>query len=106
MRSRRAPRGIADAIASLSDQLAPATLLGDVQRVWDAAAGPALAPRATPTAARDGVVTLTCESAVWAQELTLMGPALVERLNAALGDPRVTSVRCSAAPPGGWARGG
>jgi predicted nucleic acid-binding Zn ribbon protein len=97
---------VALAVGDLADRLTPATLLGDVQRVWEAAAGPALAPRATPTAARDGVVTLTCESAVWAQELTLMQAALVDALNAALGDVRVTGIRCSAAPPGAWARGG
>ena len=45
-------------------------------------------PRPSPPAERDGVVTVTCASAVWAQELDLMAPELVARLNAALGAAR------------------
>lgn len=104
MRRRRVPRPAASALEALTREVAPASLLADVQQAWPAAAGPALAGRATPTAARAGVVTLTCESAVWAQELTLMGPELVSRLNAVLGDERVLSVTCGAAPGPGWSR--
>ena len=35
---------------------------------------------------RDGLVTIACRSAVWAQELDLLGPDLVARLNRALGE--------------------
>jgi predicted nucleic acid-binding Zn ribbon protein len=35
-------------------------------------------------AERDGVVTIACRSATWAQELDLLGPQLLERLNEAL----------------------
>jgi hypothetical protein len=35
---------------------------------------------------------------VWAQELDLMGPAIVERLNAALERGSVTRLRCVAMP--------
>jgi predicted nucleic acid-binding Zn ribbon protein len=48
------------------------------------------------------VLTVTCASAVWAQELDLMGPELVERINAALGTDAVRSLRCSSAPARGW----
>jgi len=104
VKKRRMPRSAAGALESLTQRVAPASLLADVQRAWPAAAGPALAARATPTAAHAGVVTLTCESAVWAQELTLMGPELATRLNTALGDERVLSVRCGAAAGAGWSR--
>lgn len=104
MRRRRTPRPASAALEALTREVAPASLLADVQRAWPVAAGPALAGRATPTAARDGVVTLTCESAVWAQELTLMGPDLVARLNAVLGDSRVLSVTCGAAAGRGWSQ--
>jgi predicted nucleic acid-binding Zn ribbon protein len=50
------------------------------------------------------VLTITCRSAVWAQELDLMGPEVVARLNEALGRDAVTALRCSAAPPRAWAR--
>jgi predicted nucleic acid-binding Zn ribbon protein len=50
------------------------------------------------------VVVVTCSSSVWAQELTLMAPDLVDRLNAALGGENVRELRCRAAPAGAWAK--
>jgi predicted nucleic acid-binding Zn ribbon protein len=88
------PRSAASALETLTQTIAPASLLADVQRAWAQAAGEALAARATPSAARAGIVTLRCESAVWAQELSLMAPQLTARLNAVLGDQRVLEVRC------------
>ena len=103
---RRAPRPAGLAIGSLVDGLAPLTLLSEVQRVWPAVAGDVVAAEATPTAERGGTLTITCRSAVWAQELDLMGPDLCARLNAALGREAVTGLRCSAAPPRSWAKEG
>jgi predicted nucleic acid-binding Zn ribbon protein len=105
---RRAPRPLAIAIEALTGRLAPATLLGDVQRVWEQAAGPAIAREAAPVSERAGTVTLVCSSAVWMQEIDLMGPGLVAQLNALLGGERVKGVRCVATtgrrgPPGGRA---
>jgi predicted nucleic acid-binding Zn ribbon protein len=92
--SRRAPRPLAAAIGPLQDALAPATLLADVQRAWPAVAGPAIAREAMPTAARGGVLTIACSASVWAQELDLMAPLLLERLNAAIDGPKVERLRC------------
>jgi predicted nucleic acid-binding Zn ribbon protein len=93
---RRAPRPLQIAIDELTTRLAPATLLGDVQRVWESAAGPAIAGEAAPVSERGGTVTLQCSSAVWMAEIDLMGPALVQRLNELLGAQRVSAVRCVA----------
>jgi predicted nucleic acid-binding Zn ribbon protein len=93
---RRAPRSLQLALAELTDELAPATALGDVQRVWSTTVGPSIAAQAQPTAERGGVVTVACAASVWAQELDLMGPQIVERLNAALGDRSVHKLRCVA----------
>ena len=93
---RRAPRPIGGAIEALTQRLAPATLLADVQRVWEQAAGPAIAEAAQPVSERDATVTVRCSSAVWMQEIDLMGPVLVDALNDALGADRVRSVRCVA----------
>ena len=41
-----------------------------------------------------------CSAAVWAQELELMGPSLVARLNAELGRPLLRSLRCRTGPAG------
>jgi predicted nucleic acid-binding Zn ribbon protein len=93
---RRAPRPLGIAIDELTTRLAPATLLGDVQRVWEAAAGPAIAREAAPVSERGGKLTLECSSAVWMAEIDLMGPTLVAQLNALLGGERVSAVRCVA----------
>ena len=71
---RREPRPLGPAIAALAEQLAPQTLLADVQRVWAQAVGDVVAGQAEPTGERDGVLVVTCSSAVWAQELDLMAP--------------------------------
>ncbi len=109
MKHRSAPRragGGAGAIGTLVRGLQPASLLAQVQAVWPEAVGPALAARATPTAARDGVVSVTCESAVWAHELTLMSGELLALLAARLGAGTVRELRCTAAPGRSWVRPG
>jgi predicted nucleic acid-binding Zn ribbon protein len=104
MRNRRAPRPAAGAMATLVEGLAPASGLAGLQRVWPDVAGELVAAQAHPSSERDGVVTVTCSSSVWAQELTLMGPDLAGRLNAALGSEFVREMRFRAAPAGAWAR--
>lgn len=96
---RRGPRPLAPAVEELRDQLAPQTLLGEVQRVWRATVGPVIAGEAQPTAERAGVLVVSCSASVWAQELDLMGPTIVERLNEALDAPRVTRLRCVTGKP-------
>jgi predicted nucleic acid-binding Zn ribbon protein len=89
---RRAPRPLAVALEDVVKRAEPATLLARVQGVWGVAAGPELAGFAQPVGERDGVLTVACESAIWAQELELLGPDLLARLNAALGGAVATRV--------------
>ena len=84
------------ALEALTDDLAPATVLADVQRAWPATVGPAIAAQAQPTAERGGVVTVSCAASVWAQELDLMGPQIVARLNDALDGGTIQRLRCVA----------
>jgi predicted nucleic acid-binding Zn ribbon protein len=99
---RREPRPAGRAVAALAERLAPLTLLADVQRVWADAVGEVVAAQAEPTGERDGVLLVTCSSAVWAQELDLMAPELVGRLNALLAADRVRAMRCRTVSPRGW----
>jgi predicted nucleic acid-binding Zn ribbon protein len=99
---RRDPRPLSQAVAALADRLAPQTTLAEVQRVWATVVGEAIAANAEPTREREGVLTVTCASAVWAHELDLMGPELVGRVNVAIGVECVRSLRCSSAPARGW----
>ena len=99
---RHAPRPAGAAVSALADRLAPQTVLADVQRVWLAAVGDIVAVQAEPTGERDGVLVVTCASAVWAQELDLMAPDLVARLNELLGAAKVRALRCQAVAARGW----
>jgi predicted nucleic acid-binding Zn ribbon protein len=91
---RIAPRPLSSALEALTATLAPATTLARVQEIWEGAAGPAIAAAARPTAERDGVLTVTCAAAVWAQELDLMAGELIPNLNAALGEQAIRELRC------------
>ncbi|HUA74865.1 MAG TPA: DUF721 domain-containing protein [Solirubrobacteraceae bacterium] len=92
--SRPSPRPLSAALDGLTTTLAPATTLARVQEAWERVTGPAIAAAARPTAEREGVLTVTCEAAVWAQELTMMQADLLGRLNAELGSHELDSLRC------------
>ena len=66
--------------------------------------GEAFAPHARPTGEAGGTLTVTCSSAVWAHELDLLAPAVVERLDALLGPGRVRALRCQTVPARSWSR--
>ena len=95
---RRAPRPVAYALDAVTAALAPATLLAEVQRAWPQAAGEAFARATEPVAERDGIVTVACDSAVWAQELDLFSERVVRALNEAIGRPAVRRLRPRALP--------
>ena len=97
---RRSPRPLGVALDVMRDRLSPETVLAEVQRCWLAAVGASIAAQAVPTAERGGVLTVSCAASVWAHELDLMGPRIVEKLNEMLGGPRITRLRCISAPAG------
>lgn len=82
----------------IRDELAPQTLLAEAQRAWPEAVGASIAAEARPTAERGGTLTVSCSASVWAQELDLMAPAIIERLNSLLRDGEISRLRCVAVP--------
>jgi predicted nucleic acid-binding Zn ribbon protein len=86
MSPRRSPRPLAAALHRARDRAQPTTLLAAVQSAWPAVAGARATAEAEPVAERDGVVTVSCHSATWAQELDLLQSELLERLNKALSE--------------------
>ena len=101
---RPAPRHLGAALAEVTQQRAPATVLARVQSVWADVAGPAVGAEAEPVAEREGTVTVECRSAVWAQELDLLARDLLARLNERLGaSARVRGLRFVTASRGGSA---
>ena len=89
---RRAPRPLGDVLEGFTAKARPQTLLARVQGVWDGTVGPTVAAEAHPGAEHGGTVTVDCSSGVWAQELELLAPDLLERLNVALGGSANTPV--------------
>ena len=81
---RLGPRSLRLALEEALPDAMPVGLLGPVQAAWPAVAGPAVAEEAQPVSEREGVVTVACRAAVWAQELELLGADLTARLNARL----------------------
>ena len=84
---RLAPRPLAGALERFARTLEPQTPIARVQRAWRETAGETIREEAEPTSERAGTVTVTCRSAVWAQELSLLAPDLQQRLNEALDAP-------------------
>ena len=80
MTRRRAPRPIAVAVEAALERVEPATLLAGVQSAWPGAVGEAIAREATPVSEREGVVTVACRSATWAQELDLLSGEIIDQI--------------------------
>ena len=90
---RAKPQAIGDAIRELRIQAQPATLLAAVQASWPEAVGDQIAAQAQPVRERNGVITVECRAATWAQELDLLQDDLLTRLNDELGEARVSRLR-------------
>ncbi len=93
---RRSPRPIGLALDRVQVAWEPQSLLGEIQRVWREVVGSVIATEARPTRERAGVLTVSCSASVWAQELDLMGPSIVQRLNEKLLSGAISRLRCIA----------
>lgn len=94
---RRIPRQIGTPLERLTRDWEPDSVLAEVQRIWEGVVGEAIAQEARPVGERTGVVTVACSASVWAQELDLMAPDIVESLNRGLRRGRVRRLRCTSA---------
>ena len=95
---RRSPRAVAMPVDRIRDELAPADATGGRQRAWAEAVGETIAAEARPTAERGGKLTVACSASVWAQELDLMAPTILARLNSRLRHGEIKRLRCVAVP--------
>lgn len=96
MSPRRAPRRAGAALRAVLARSAPRTLLAEVQTAWPEVCGTAIAAEAEPVAERDGVITIACRSATWAQELDLMQRKLLPKLEQSVGEGRIKGLRFTA----------
>jgi predicted nucleic acid-binding Zn ribbon protein len=90
---RRAPEPFAAIVRDAVSQAAPDTLLARVQAAWPEVAGRAIAAESAPASEREGTVFVDCSAGVWAEELTLLAPDLLGRLNGHLNGPKVRELR-------------
>jgi predicted nucleic acid-binding Zn ribbon protein len=80
--------------------------VGGVFGNWDRIVGPQVAEHTTPTAFEDGEVMIVADSQAWAQQVRLLAPVLVRRLNEELGDGTVRRVKVRGPASASGRRGG
>lgn len=90
---RRFPRPASEALRRVQESVAPMTPLARAQTQWAGIVGEAIAAQATPVRERRGELTVRCESSVWAQELDLMAPSILTKLNQAIGENSIKKLK-------------
>jgi len=93
VRSRLTPVG--DVLAGvMKDRGLEAGLrLSGLQGIWEGAVGPGVASHAAPENLKGGLLTITVDSSVWMNQLSLLRLDIMEKLNLAAGTETVTDLR-------------
>jgi len=84
-----------------STRVAEGTVLGH----WPSVVGQQIADHATPTALKEGVLTVTAESTAWATQLRMVQAQLLAKIAAAVGNGVVTSLRITGPAAPSWRKG-
>lgn len=84
-----------------SARVAEGTVLGQ----WQTVVGEQIASHATPTALRDGVLSVSAESTAWATQLRMVQAQLLAKIAAAVGDGVVTSLKIVGPVAPSWRKG-
>jgi predicted nucleic acid-binding Zn ribbon protein len=84
---------------------APNLAHGSVFGRWAELVGPEVAEHATPTALRDGELTVQADSTAWATQLRLLQRQLLAGIAAGLGHGVVTKMRIHGPSAPSWRRG-
>ena len=103
----RDPQRLGKATADLAQsrgwtgRVAEGTVFGQ----WTEVVGEQIAEHATPTALRDGVLTVVAESTAWATQLRMVQSQLLAKIAAAVGDGVVTSLKITGPSSPSWRKG-
>ncbi len=90
---------IGEAVAEQLGRFGAAGTIGSVVAAWPEAVGAAIAANAWPArCARDGTLTVTASSSVWAFELTKLEEDIRGRLRERLGEEAPARIRFAAGP--------
>jgi predicted nucleic acid-binding Zn ribbon protein len=84
-----------------SGRVAEGTVLGQ----WQTVVGEQIAAHATPTALREGVLSVSAESTAWATQLRMVQAQLLAKIAAAVGDGVVTSLKIVGPVAPSWRKG-
>ena len=72
---------------------------------WSTVVGEQIAAHATPTALREGVLSVSAESTAWATQLRMVQAQLLAKIAAAVGDGVVTSLKITGPVAPSWRKG-
>jgi predicted nucleic acid-binding Zn ribbon protein len=78
---------------------------GAVFGQWPTVVGSHIADHATPTALRDGVLTVAAESTAWATQLRIIQNQVLAKIAAEVGDGVVNSLRITGPVAPSWRKG-
>ncbi|MUL67003.1 hypothetical protein BOO86_21195 [Mycobacterium sp. CBMA 234] len=78
---------------------------GSVFGQWATVVGSQISDHASPTALREGVLTVTAESTAWATQLRMVQSQILAKIAAAVGDGVVTSVKILGPSGPTWQKG-
>ena len=78
------PRSLGQAISDFRTDISPASRVASVQAVWNEVVGERLSAVTEVIEEREGTVLIECKSSVWAQELEMMAPRIIARLDGAM----------------------
>ncbi|MFC6356301.1 DUF721 domain-containing protein [Luethyella okanaganae] len=103
----RDPRGLGDAIDTLTAQLGWNSPLAQSELLtsWSEIAGEETAKHSTPVAIEDGRLTVRCESTAWATQLRLMRVEIMTRITAKYREAGIQSIRFEGPNAPSWKKG-
>jgi len=83
----------------------PRVAEGAVFGQWPTVVGEHIAEHATPTALRDGVLSVSAESTAWATQLRIIQAQVLAKIAAAVGDGVVTALKITGPVAPSWRKG-
>jgi predicted nucleic acid-binding Zn ribbon protein len=103
----RDPQTLASATRELAKSRgwSPRVAEGTVFGQWPTVVGEQIAAHATPTALREGVLSVSAESTAWATQLRMVQAQLLAKIAAAVGDGVVTSLKIVGPVAPSWRKG-
>jgi predicted nucleic acid-binding Zn ribbon protein len=78
---------------------------GAVFGQWPSVVGQHIADHASPTALRDGVLSVSAESTAWATQLRIIQGQVLAKIAAAVGDGVVTALKITGPVAPSWRKG-